>query len=152
MNLDQIRNVTGAFRQMWYRPILSIVINIVVSIIGVKTLGINGVLIGTVSSNLLTNILYDPHIIHKYSLKNYMPVSAYYTRNIIYFLLFILVTVADMFICNKVFIGHGWFSVAVHMLIVGGSVPIAFILAYWKRHECVYLRATIKRILLPKVK
>lgn len=138
LNLNQIRNVTGAFRQMWYRPLLGIMINLVVSIIGVNICGISGVIIGTICADLFSNILIDPHIIYSVSLKKYRPVSDYYKKNIIYFLLSVVATIIELLICNNIFIGHSWLSLVFHFMICCLLFPISFLVIFHKSHECKF--------------
>lgn len=147
LNLGQIRNVAGAFRQMWFRPIIGIIINIVVSIVLVKKLGICGVLIGTISADILANFMVDPSIIYKYVFNNYRPVSNYYVKCIKYFSLLIIVGVIDGFLCRNIIVGHGWISVIVHFIICGISVPIAFMVFFKNRHETKYVFEKCKSIL-----
>jgi O-antigen/teichoic acid export membrane protein len=146
-NLGQIRNVSGVFRQLWYRPILGIIINIVVSVGLVQVCGIYGVIIGTLVSLVLTIFLVDPWVIHKYSFQNYKPVSEYYKKNLIYFVILAVLCAADMWLCGVFFVGHGWFSVIVHVIIVSTTVPGVFVLLFWNSHECKYLVQLTKRIL-----
>ena len=138
-NLGQIRNVSGAFRQMWFRPVLGVVINLGVSIALVQSLGIYGVLIGTIASDVLTNFLVDPRIIYKYSLNNYKSVSTYYLRNAGYILVLTIVCVLDFMLCRIILPGHGLLSVLVHCLICGCSVPLAFFILFHNKHEWKYL-------------
>lgn len=146
-NLGQIRTVTGVFRQAWKRPILSAIINLVSSVVLVQFMGIYGVILGTILADVLTNLLVDPMVIHKYSFNNYRPVSEYYKKNIRYVLLLTCVGAFDMWVCSRLLVGHGWFSVILHILIVSVTVPAVFIAIYWKSQECVYLRSIFKRIL-----
>ena len=147
INLGQIRSVSGIFRQMWLRPILGIIINLGVSICLVHVCGIYGVIIGTIVADVLTNFMVDPVVIHKYSFQYYKPVSEYYKKNLIYFVILAVLCAADMWLCGVFFIGHGWFSVIVHAAIVAVTVPSAFIVLFWKSHECKYLVQLAKRIL-----
>lgn len=147
INLGQIRNVSGVFQQMWFRPALGIVVNLGVSIALVQVCGIHGVIIGTIVSDITTNFMIDPTVIHKYSFKNYKPVSVYYLQILGYGLVLSAVTALDLWISNVFFVGHGWLSVIVHGVIVSVTVPGAFIAIYWNSHECQYLLALIKRIL-----
>ncbi len=150
-NLGQIRSVSGVFRQMWYRPVIGVVVNIVASVVLVQFIGIYGVILGTIISQLFSNFLVDPSLIMKYSFNGYKPVSAYYKKNLLYLLVLSAITAVDIFICNHVFTGHGWFSVIVHIIITGVSVPLVMIGIYWRSHECKYLVAlsirTFKKIL-----
>ena len=139
-NLGQIRNITGVFRQMWFRPAIGALVNIAVSVATVQRFGIYGVIIGTITADLTTNFMVDPRIIHKYSFKNYRPVSDYYKRNGLYLLLLAAVGAGDYALSRCFLYGHGWFSVIVHMALCGVTVPAAFLLVYRNTEESRYLR------------
>ena len=143
VNLGQVRGVSGVFRQAWYRPLLGIIVNIIVSITLVQVWGISGVIIGTIASYALTNFLIEPALIYKYTFQGFKPVSDYYKTNVFYMLTIVAVTVADLFICSRLFTGHGLISAVLHILITGISVPAVFVLISWKKAEGVYLRNKI---------
>ena len=154
VNLGQVRGVSGVFRQAWYRPLLGIIVNIIVSITLVQVWGISGVILGTIASYVLTNFLIEPALIYKYAFQGFKPVSDYYKTNVFYMLIAVVVTAADMFICSNLFTGHGLLSAIVHILITGISVPAMFVLISWKKEEGSYLRNKIiwlfKKIFLHK--
>lgn len=146
INLGQVRNVSGVFRQMWFRPVLGALINLGVSIWLVQVCGIYGVIIGTITADILTNFMVDPSVIHKYSFDNYRPVSEFYRKNLAYFAVIAAVCALDMLICGRLLVGRGWLSVIVHVLIVGISVPAVFTALYWRTYECQYLVGLGKRL------
>lgn len=145
-NLTQIRNASGVFRQMWYRPFIGIVVNIVVSIWLVQIYGIHGVIIGTIASDLLSNLLFDPSIIYKYSFKNEKRVINYYLKNMLYFAVLAVTFIIDKRICNILFINNGWISVTTHILLCGFSVPLVFGIIFFKTDENNYFLHLIKSI------
>jgi len=70
------RTITGSFREGIgdfyrdrYKSLCEAVINIIVSLILVKPLGISGVLIGTIVSCLCTSFWVDPYMVYKYHFK-----------------------------------------------------------------------------------
>jgi O-antigen/teichoic acid export membrane protein len=138
-SLGQMRHVSGIFRQMWFRPILSMIVNIVVSIVLAQVWGVCGVTVGTIATYVLTNYLFDPHLIYKYTFEGYKPVSDYYVRSLTYLAILTAICAVDMLICSHFFVGHGWFSVIVHVIITGASVPAVFAALFWKTDECKYL-------------
>ncbi len=147
-NLGNVRNTTGAFRQMWYRPAISVLLNLIVSVALVQKLGIYGVIIGTLTADFFTNLLVDPYILHKYSFQHYKPASVYYVKNIKFILLLALVGAIDMYLCTQLILPNsGWFSVIAHVLICGISVPAVFLLVYRKKPEVQYLLRVGKGIL-----
>ncbi len=68
----------GLFQQCKYRPVASMVLNLVISLALVKPLGIVGVLIGTVASIALTTMWFDPMVIYRHGFK--MSPKPYYFR------------------------------------------------------------------------
>ena len=137
--LGQIRNVSGAFRQMWYRPIIGVLINLTVSIALVKICGIYGVIIGTITADFCANYMVDPHIIYRVSFHGIKPVQEYYKKNGVYFMILFFTGIIDTLICKHFFIGYGWGSVFIHILICGISVPAVMLLVFWNCRECQYI-------------
>lgn len=79
------RTTMGLFTYGKYRPLVSAVINIVVSVILARYIGLIGVLLGTTITRVLTNVWYDPYIVYKYGMKK--KVANYYRKWIYYLIL-----------------------------------------------------------------
>lgn len=62
-------NATGLFVRDRYRPLIEAILNLSISIILVKKLGIGGVFIGTILSGLLTYYWRTIYLLYKYSFK-----------------------------------------------------------------------------------
>lgn len=77
------RDAAGFFVQGRFRPVFSAVINIVLSILLIKPLGVVGVILATVISRLLVSAWYDPYILYKNLFKTnvwrYYGIVALYT-------------------------------------------------------------------------
>ncbi len=146
VNLGQIRNVSGVFRQMWFRPVIGVIINLGVSITLVQFIGVYGVVIGTITADIFANFLVDPRVIYKYSFNGFRPVSEYYLKNLLYLLTLVGLGAANYWICGNFFTGHGWWSVIVHAMIVGITVPTAIILIFHRSHECQYVLKLMKKL------
>lgn len=140
LNLGQIRNVSGAFRQMWYRPALGVAINLGASIALVRCWGIHGVIAGTIIADITTYFAVDPRVIHRFSFQGYRPVSEYYGKNLLYLAQLAAVVAADLWLCRRWCADRGVLSLGAHLLVVLLTVPPSFLLLYWKSHECAYLR------------
>lgn len=80
--LVQIRNAMGLFQQLKYRPIASMVTNLVLSIGLVQFFGIEGVIFGTIASSLFTNMIFDPLIIHSSGFN--IKANKYFIKNVYY--------------------------------------------------------------------
>ena len=139
IHLGQIRNVSGIFRQMWYRPLLSVLINLGASIALVRCWGIHGVVCGILIANLTTNLLFDPILIHKHGFGSYRLLAGYYVRNAAFLLLLGLIGCGDYWLCKLVMPGGGWTACIIHLLMVTLSVPVVFVGVYRKSEECHYL-------------
>ena len=91
---NSFRSAYGLFYKAKFRPIVMVVINIVVSVMLVQSLGIPGVLIGTIASRLFTTAWLDPYIIYKYGFKD--DVKEYY-KNYLYYLFIACVSGAILY-------------------------------------------------------
>lgn len=82
------RNASGNFKQFKYSPIFSAVLNIVISIILAKYIGLAGVFIGTIISRVCTSTWIDPYIIYKNVFKE--NVREYFIKYIKYLIIVII--------------------------------------------------------------
>ena len=142
---SKYRAAYGLFRQGWKRPLFSMTINLVVSITLVKPLGIVGVLIGTLASDWLTFVWYDPLIIHHDGFKDEFPVFRYYLKFVKYLITCFGVFALDYVICSKLLVGYGWISVVLHALICGITTPLAILLVSAKTEEGKYVISLINK-------
>lgn len=137
-NLGQVRNVAGLFRQMWVRPIISMAVTLVSTLILVKIIGIYAIPLGIIMGRMVI-FAADPVILHRIGFHNIKPASAYYIRNGKYTLIVALIGIADYFLCKYIVPGHGWISILSHVLICGLTVPSALFLVLKNAPECAYL-------------
>lgn len=138
------RDTTGLFMRGKYRPILAAVINIVTSIILSKSIGIAGVLLGTVISRLCTYFWYDPYVIFKYVFKKNM--KSYFIRYIIYIVLvFVTSGISDCF-CS---VFHGSMVVDIFIRSVTCLVipNIIFLLVFRESEEFKYLKGIVGQLI-----
>lgn len=139
--ITSYRNVYGLFVQGKYRPIVMIVVNIVVSIVLCKYIGIVGIIIGTVVSRLFVIGIWDPIVVYKYglkkSVKNYF--KSYYMYLSIYVILQLLlwIVVKNIIVSNFVM----WVVVA---LIVFILYNLVLLLIFRKNDNFKYLLDKLK--------
>lgn len=122
-SLWTFRTTMGLFVQGKYRPIFAAGINIVVSVILAKQIGVIGVLLGTTFSRVFVNAWYDPYIIFKHGLK--MSPKKYYFNYFIRFIQVILITLFISIIKTYFFPTH--FSILWFILLLIFTVVISFI-------------------------
>ena len=143
--MQKYRTTYGLFKQGWRRPLFSMIINLVISVALVRSLGIVGVLIGTIVSDWTTFVWYDPLIVHRDGFNRAFPVSRYYFKFAKYFITCCLVGALDFFICNRFFIGFKWISVIVHAGICSITTPIAVLIVSARTDEAKYVIDLVKR-------
>ncbi len=80
--ISQFRTSNGLFVQGKYRPLIMALVNIFVSIVLAKKIGITGVIIGTIFSRAVTQLWYDPYLIYKMVFKQ--PVRKYFIKYLLY--------------------------------------------------------------------
>ena len=134
------RQTMGLFVQGKMRPIISAIINIVVSIWFAKLWGLPGVLWGTAVARLTTNVWFDPYLVFKKGL-NTSPVP-YYVDYIGKFLLFLLMGTACWYISNSITIANIWGVLlkAIASFTVSNFIIIAL---YHKTEEYQYLKNVV---------
>ena len=125
--LGKYRTAMGLFQQAKYRPVAGMIINLVVSIVLVQFWGICGVLAGTLIADWTTYMWYDPIILHRHGFGDASLVKAYFKNNFKYLAAVALCGAVDWMICTHFLTGLGWFSVGVHAVICGLTVPCVMV-------------------------
>lgn len=91
-------DTTGLFWQIKWKSIIEGIINFVVSIIlaGPMKLGIAGVVLGTLISNVATNLWWEPYVVYHYYFKK--PLYLYFIDYVKYFGVFVVAMVITLFV------------------------------------------------------
>lgn len=146
--LGKYRTAMGLFQQAKFRPLATMSINLILSVLLVNVWGITGVLVGTIAADWLTFMWYDPMIIHKHGFKNIYNVSRYYVKFLKYFLIACMVGVIDWYICNNFMTGLGWISLIVHIVICGLTMPCTVVLVNIKSPEGQYVYSMVQSFIV----
>lgn len=133
--LSKYRTTMGLFQQAKFRPIISIFVNLFVSIALVRCWGICGVLVGTILADWSVMMWLDPLIIHNIGFQKQFSVFLYYKRMIKYIFIIITMCIVNKYICSHAFVGLGWISVIIHALICAVSVPLVLLLGSMNTYE-----------------
>ncbi len=94
--IGAFRNANGLFVQTKYLALIQAILNLIISILLVKPLGILGVLIGTVLACVLTQMWYEPKVLYKEVF--HRSVFRYYAQLGVY----LIITVACCVIVNGI--------------------------------------------------
>lgn len=145
--LEQMRNVMGLFRQVKWRPVLAVVLNVALSVWLVNVCGIYGVLIGTVVSELLTVFVIDPVIIYKHGFGGEFRVRTYYFKNLLYLLELTVLGVLNFLFTQFVLTGFGWLSLILHAAVCFFSTGGVLVLLNRGTEEGRMFAGLVKNIL-----
>lgn len=134
-------SASGLFVKDIYRPFIEATINLVVSIFFVIKIGIAGVFLGTVISELTTVWWREPYLIFKHNLK----VKPY--RYIIMHAEFLLATILMCALAEGFLVGfiHGFLSWGITAIVVFALTELCLYGIFCRTEEFVYLRDVIKR-------
>ena len=142
------RNAYGLFWKAKYRPLVMIVINIVVSIVLVKFMGIAGVVLGTIISRLVTVTWLDPYIVYHYGFQK--SPKRYYIKYSVLLILFLVVALVTNWVVGYIPGGNiFWFlckAVTCFVLVNG-----IFYLLFKDTDDFRYFYGRIKNFILAKV-
>lgn len=138
--LEKYRNTMGLFQQIKFRPLAGMLINLIVSVLLVKRIGICGVMLGTIIADWTTVMWFDPMIIHRYGFENKYSLARYYGKNLRYLAIIAIAAVLDWSICAHLMTGLGWLSVILHAGICGITVPFAVIICTMRTDDGKYVR------------
>lgn len=147
LSLSSYRSSLGLFQQMKYRPVASMIINLVLSVILVNVWGICGVLVGTIVADWTTTMWFDPLVIHKYGFGKKSLVKSYYARVMKYLIVTLAVGFGNYMFCKKILVGYGILSFLVHALVCGITVPCVMMAISANTTEGKYVKEILKRCL-----
>lgn len=136
------KSKAGLFVQDKYMPVLEGIVNLVMSLILIKYLGLVGVFLGTTISTLIVPFWNQPRIVYKELFKK--SVSKYFVTYLVYLIIMLLVGYLTTNICNFVVNGYSFIS-----LIIRGSICVIIPnIVYWilflRTKEFQYLWTSIK--------
>ena len=140
---NSFRNAYGLFWIAKYRPIIMVIINIVISVVLVQFIGIEGVLIGTLISRLVTTAWLDPYIVHKYGFE--ISPKSYYFDYLKYLVIFIAISIILNYFVSMIAINNIFILILIAILVVI-IVNVILVLLFFKTSEFNYFYDKIKKI------
>ncbi len=98
--LGRFRTAFGLFRQLKFRPVLSMIINLVVAAVLTPIIGLPGPIIGTIVANACTILIFDPIVIIRNEL--HISVREYFMRNFLYYIVTFIAGALAWYICTLI--------------------------------------------------
>ena len=142
ISLANMKTAAGIFEQGAWLSVIEAIINIFVSIIGVKLIGLPGIFLGTLISSMIQNFC-QPYILYKYlfkkSCKEYF--ARYFARILVMLICLLLITGINHLIPFT----NSWALLGI-IFILCLIIPIALIWIFFhKTTEWNYFEETIKK-------
>ncbi len=134
----------GIFWYDRYKPILECIINLVVSIVLAKKIGVLGVFLGTIISTSTTSLWIEPYVLYKHGLKS--KIGKYFYRFAIYTLFTVGTFIVMKFVCGFIN-GVSLLTFILKGMICVGIFSIIVILFFYKSKEFKYYMDLIKEII-----
>ncbi len=136
------REVMGLFKEVRYIRLCTAAINLVLSVIFGKMLGIFGILISTFIATITTFAWYEPMVIYK---KLNSKVKNYFYSQLKYIVLATMAFLVCVYICS--FLGHGIISIALKLCLSVLIATTVFVIATFKSEDFKTLYSYVKNIL-----
>lgn len=136
------RTTMGLFVHGKWRPLISAIINLVVSIWWATKIGLLGVLLGTTFTRVVTNVWYDPLIVYKHGLKK--KPFGYYIKWVLYLLVVFINIVLVKYISQLLNLS-GIIAIIVYGIIAVVVFAVSVICLFGKTAEFKYLLSTVEK-------
>lgn len=143
------KDTTGLFRKGKYRPVATVVLNLGISLILVRTMGIAGVFLGSIISRMCTTWWYDAWLIHKDAFHE-KPI-AFYWECILSALIIVLLTGVIQGICMVTKLPVSWMGIIIRGILCVGIVNLFLFVKNRKKAEFAYLAEKVKQMLKNKL-
>lgn len=134
------RDAFGLFWHDRYKPILESGINLAASIILVKWIGFEGVILGTIISTLTTNFWIEPYVLYKFGFDTSM--TKYFRQYLITTSLIICIGVLNIWLTN--FLGNTLLAFSGKILITMVVPNLIIMLIFWRTKELQHLLSIVK--------
>ena len=143
--IDKFKEAGGQYYKDRYAPIFEGIINLITSIVLVKLIGLPGVFLGTLISNLVVVFWVKPKIVYKYifnkPLKNYF--KMYFGYLLISIIPLIISGILTKGIKNDISITSFVFNCIINILIIN----ITYLIIFWKNKHFIYFKNIVINIL-----
>ena len=138
------KDAGGLFWFGKYRPMVTAILNIIISLLLVHRLGVTGVILGTIISRFLTTWWFEPMLVYKKTFK--MPVFGYFVKYI-FAVMIVLISVVIVELLSGFYTGNAVVSFVIKMVLCIIVPNLLFFVAYFKTKEFTYIKQTVKNLL-----
>lgn len=145
--LNNVKVAGGVFWQDRYVAFVQAIVNLVISVVMIKKIGLPGIYIGTIAQGLISTIV-KPIIVYR-DLFNVKPIL-YFKQGIGNMLVTILSGTVCFFICDMWLKESSYINFALRILVVVIIPNLIFSIVYMRTKEFEYLKNTIIKVIKRK--
>lgn len=146
--IGTIKSAAGLFERDKYAPLIESFINLVVSCILAKYIGLAGIILGTIISSILVPYWVTPHIVYKYIFNK--KAFTYFIHIILNLIYSVGMIIALKFILNNIYILNDTISLIVKFLVTGIICVLVEFLLFFKNKYFPEIFQLIKNIIHKK--
>lgn len=139
------KEALGLYWQDRYKAIIEAIINLVISILLVKKIGIIGVFLGTIISTISTCFYIEPIVLYKYGLNTSS--KEYFIKYFKYTIIFLITSVLTCLLTNLVFTKYILLTLVLKIFICIFITAIIYFISFRNQNEFIYLKKLIKKII-----
>ena len=148
MPLDTIKEAEGFYKKDRYIPIIQAIINIILSIILAGKMGLNGVLLGTTISYLLTVFWIKPLLLDKYIFEEKS--TSYFLNQFKYVITIIIIYLVSSGIIHYINLPINIITIIVNGIITTIIFGLIISLFYFRNSNFKFMINTVKNMFLRK--
>lgn len=141
-------NASGLFVYDKIRPLIESVINLSASVILAKKIGISGVFLGTIISNIATVWWREPYLLFKRIFEKKM--GKYFIIYLLWGCLAIVTSVIISYITSK--LPENILFLIIRFLICGIGINFVYAIIFWKNQNFQYYFTMVQKFLISKLK
>lgn len=145
ISLSNMKTASGIFEQGAWLSIIEAFVNIIVSIISVKLIGLPGIFLGTLISSMIQNFC-QPYILYKYLFNK--SCKEYFSRYFIRLLVMALSIITIKAILLSIPYENSWIVLGISFILCTIIPPILIWIFFHRTGEWNYLITKLKAILL----
>ena len=139
------KDTTGLFVKGKYRPVVTVILNLGLSLILVKEIGIAGVFLGSIISRMCTTFVYDAWLIHRHAF--HISPLRFYLDCFMSAGLIVLLTGVIQSICCYIAVPVSWLGIVVRGILCVVVVNAVLIPLYYGREEFKIIVNKVKKII-----
>lgn len=144
-SVERFKDAAGIFHQDRYAPILESIINLILSIILVMTIGLPGIFLGTLISNLLIVFWIKPMLVYKYVFNK--PLSLYFKMYYKYLMVSFIPLVCTNFVTNKINGINSIYAFSINVLINIVIINLIYLIIFRKNEDFLYFKSLLLNLL-----